>query len=122
MSYQVENKDGVKITIRLAVESDAHLLARFRYDFRSSLNPASENEEEFVKRCSIWMRARLRANSCWRCWIAERDQTPVGNLWMQLIEKIPNPTVEPECHAYVTNFYVQQEVRSKGIGTMLLTT
>src|SRR5215211_800776 len=115
-------QDCVKISIRLATVSDARLLAKFRYAFRSSLNSACENEEEFVQRCSLWMQEQLRDDSCWRCWIAEQDQTPVGNLWMQLIEKIPNPTVEPEYHAYVTNFYVREEVRSKGIGTMLLTT
>ena len=111
----------VKVSIRLATASDADLLARFRYAFRSSLDSASESEEEFVRRCSLWMQERLRGDSCWRCWIAEQDQTPVGNLWMQLIEKIPNPTVEPEYHAYVTNFYVQQEARGKGIGALLLT-
>jgi ribosomal protein S18 acetylase RimI-like enzyme len=44
----------------------------------------------------------------------------VGNLWLQLIEKIPNPTTEPEQHAYVTNFYVTEAARGQGIGTMLL--
>ncbi len=45
---------------------------------------------------------------------------PVGNIWIQLIEKIPNPTLEPEYHAYVTNFYVQEGARGKGIGSLLL--
>ena len=47
-------------------------------------------------------------------------QAPVGNIWSQLVEKIPNPAAETECFVYVTNFYVREEYRGKGIGTMLL--
>jgi GNAT superfamily N-acetyltransferase len=120
MNDRPKNQDGVKITIRLATESDAPLLARIRYAFRSSINPARETEEEFERRCGAWMRERLREGNRWRCWLAEQDRSPVGNLWVQLIEKIPNPTVEPERHAYVTNFYVNEGARDKGIGSMLL--
>jgi|SRR5215471_3075055 len=107
-------------TIRLATVEDALLLAELRYSFRSSLDPTNEDEDEFVKRCSRWMRERLHEKSVWRCWIAEQDHTLVGNVWVQLIEKIPNPVVEPEYHAYVTNFYLRTEERGKGVGTMLL--
>ena len=44
----------------------------------------------------------------------------MGHLWLQLIEKIPNPIVEPEQHAYITNFYVREEARGCGIGARLL--
>ncbi len=120
MSNQSENQAAIKISIRLATESDALLLARFRYAFRASLSPACENEDEFVERCCRWMQARLREGSRWRCWVAEQDHATVGHLWLQLIEKIPNPIVEPEFHAYVTNFYVREEARSYGIGSRLL--
>jgi GNAT superfamily N-acetyltransferase len=40
---------------------------------------------------------------------------------VQLFEKVPNPVHdEPELHAYVTNFYVVPEVRSRGLGKRLL--
>ena len=120
MNDQPMNQYEVKFSIRLATESDALLLARFRYLFRSSLNPPRENEQEFVRRCSAWMQERLREDNRWRCWMAEQNHKPVGNLWIQLIEKIPNPIAEPEYHAYVTNFYVKEEARDRGIGSMLL--
>lgn len=108
------------VAIRLATASDAPMLARFRYDFRSSISAVREDEEDFVQRCSSWMQERLRAGSPWKCWIAELDRAPVGHLWSQIIEKIPNPTIEPEHHVYLTNFYVREDARAGGIGSMLL--
>jgi GNAT superfamily N-acetyltransferase len=107
------------IQIRIAVESDAPALARLRYELRSSAKPI-ETEAQFAERCTQWMRARLHERSCWRCWIAESAHTPVGSIWAQLVEKIPNPAAETESYLYVTNFYVREEYRSQGIGTRLL--
>ncbi|HYV10702.1 MAG TPA: GNAT family N-acetyltransferase [Pyrinomonadaceae bacterium] len=108
------------IKIRVATESDAAVLAQFRYELRSSAREMIESEEKFGERCARWIRERLHDRSCWRCWIAEYEQTPVGNIWSQLVEKIPNPAAETECFVYVTNFYVREEYRGQGIGTMLL--
>jgi GNAT superfamily N-acetyltransferase len=115
-----ESEDGAKVTVRLASVSDAMVLARLRYDFRSSLDQVREDDEAFVERCRLWMQERLRDDSSWKCWIAECQRTPVGNLWAQLIEKIPSPTSEPEFHIYLTNFYVRKDWRSNGTGSMLL--
>jgi GNAT superfamily N-acetyltransferase len=110
----------MNIKIRVATESDAPVLARFRYELRSSAREMIESEVEFSERCVVWMRQRLHVGSYWRCWIAEDEQTPVGNIWSQLVEKIPNPATETECYVYVTNFYVREEYRGRGIGTTLL--
>ena len=108
------------IKIRIATESDAPVLARFRYELRSTAIETIESEDEFSERCISWMVARLQTGSSWQCWIAEDEQTPVGNIWSQLVEKIPNPAAETECYAYITNFYVREQYRGKGIGTRLL--
>jgi len=108
------------IKIRVATDSDAPVLARFRYELRSSGREVIESEAEFSERCTRWIITRLHMESSWRCWIAEYEQTIVGNIWSQLVEKIPNPAAETECYAYVTSFYVREEYRGKGIGTMLL--
>src|SRR5712692_8582757 len=120
MKQALENPYRGEVTIRLATVSDAPMLARFRYVFRSSLSSVNENEEDFVQRCSSWMQERLRAESLWKCWVAELDHVPIGHLWLQIIEKIPNPTIEPERHAYFTNFYVREDARGSGIGSMML--
>jgi GNAT superfamily N-acetyltransferase len=120
MADGFNNPGGPKTSIRLATASDALPLAKLRFAFRSGLGQVSESQDEFVERCEAWMRERLREGSRWRCWIAEQGQALVGNVWVQLIEKIPNPVVEAEYHAYVTNFYVRDEARGEGTGTMLL--
>ena len=119
----VNESDGISgagINVRLAGAADAAPLARLRYEFRSSVGIVGEGESEFVERCRRWMQERLSEGGPWRCWVAERGGELVGNLWAQLIEKIPNPAVEPERHAYVTNFYVREGERGRGTGSLLL--
>ena len=120
MVEESEDRDGTGINIRLAIATDAPALAELRYTFRSSAGAVSEGESEFVGRCRHWMEKRLREDGPWRCWVAERGHELVGNLWAQLVEKIPNPVGEPERHAYVTNFYVRECERGRGTGSLLL--
>lgn len=108
------------VALRPATAADAPSLARLRFEFRSSTGPVVEGEAEFVRRCVRWMEERLRDGGAWRCWVAERDGATVGQLWAQLIEKMPNPSPELECHAYLTNFYVREDARGRGVGSMLL--
>jgi GNAT superfamily N-acetyltransferase len=107
--------------IRTATPSDAAMIARLRYDFRTRHAPAVEDRGDFLARCERWMSERLGDSGPWRCWIAERDSVTIGNIWLNLIEKIPNPAPEAECHAYITNFYVLEEARGQGVGSKLLT-
>jgi len=120
MTEELDNLHEEPITIRLATAEDATSLAKLRYSFRSSLDQTNEDETKFVQRCDRWMRERLREDCGWRCWIAEQSHIPVGNVWVQLIEKIPNPVAEAECHAYLTNFYISERARGKGVGTRML--
>ncbi len=55
------------------------------------MNEATEAEDAFVGRCGRWMADRLREGSPWRCWVAESRGVVTGHLWLQLIEKVPNP-------------------------------
>lgn len=102
-------------TIRLARPGDAEALARLRFEFRSAINEPVEDEASFLARCTAWMRDRLEPGRAWRCWVAEGDTGVItGHLWLQLIEKIPNPALEFELHAYITNVYVRPEARGTG--------
>jgi len=108
-------------TGRPANPGDAARLAELRYDFRAELDPPVEDRERFVARCRSWMVQQLRRpGSRWRCWVAERDGELLGHLWIQMLEKVPNPVDEVEQHAYLTNMYVEPEHRRGGIGDRLL--
>jgi GNAT superfamily N-acetyltransferase len=106
--------------IRLATPADAETLARMRYAFRASLGDAVEDEGRFVERATSWMAARLGEDGAWRCWVAMQDGAITGHLWLQTIEKIPNPLVELERHAYITNVFVDEALRGAGIGQRLM--
>lgn len=107
-------------SLRRAVPADARALAQMRYEFRVSLDPATEVADDFVERCAGWMRRRLHAVGPWYCWITEASDRLTGTIWLQLIEKLPNPVAERERHAYITNLYVRPEHRGAGLGGLLL--
>jgi GNAT superfamily N-acetyltransferase len=109
-----------RVRIRTATGDDARLLARLRYRFRIEHGEPVETEEAFVDRCAGWMADRLGTSPQWRCWVAEQPSGIVGNLWLQLMEKLPNPVSEPEHHAYITNVYVLPDCRNGGVGALLL--
>ena len=107
------------MTIRPATSADAVALAELRWEFRTALAPAVESRGAFVTRCSGWMASHLAQERIWRAWVAIDRDAVAGNVWVQLIEKIPNATAEPEYHAYITNMYVRPAARG-GTGSRLL--
>ncbi|HYX27600.1 MAG TPA: GNAT family N-acetyltransferase [Pyrinomonadaceae bacterium] len=111
----------IAVSIRGANATDAEGLAELRYALRAG-GDATESKPEFVRRCREWIAAHLAADGPWQCWVAEADNKLLGAIWLQWIEKIPNPRSEAEHHAYITNFFVHESTRGNGIGTRLLTT
>jgi GNAT superfamily N-acetyltransferase len=109
------------INLRPAEPADAAELARLRYELRASTGIATEPQLEFLQRCRQWMTDHLQQGSLWHCWVAESSGQLIGALWLQLVEKIPNPRSEPEFHGYITNFYIEPAARGQGIGSRLLT-
>ncbi len=104
--------------IRPATPADAAALATLRYDFRSSRSTPAESREEFEPRCRAWMASELASGS-WRAWLAETDAGIVGQIWLNVIRKLPNPGTERESHGYISNLFVRPETRG-GVGTRLL--
>jgi GNAT superfamily N-acetyltransferase len=112
-----------RVRIRLARPGDSHALADLRYRFRTEMESAKETKGRFLRRCTPWMRQRFRSGSSpWRCWVLDDGKQLLGDICVQLFEKVPNPVNEPELHAYITNFYVVPEMRSQGFGKRLLET
>jgi GNAT superfamily N-acetyltransferase len=106
--------------IRPATPDDARVLAELRWEFRAGRDPAVEDHQAFVDRCTAWM-ARELAGSTWRAWVALHHDRIIGQVWVNLIHKVPNPIAERERHAYLSNLYVQPSARG-GVGTALLVT
>lgn len=106
--------------IRAATPGDAPELARLRYAFRTERRPAEELEAEFLSRCTGWMTERLAPGARWRCWVAVVEGRLAGTLWLQVIEKLPNPGAEAELHGYISSVYVTPPLRNRGVGTALL--
>jgi GNAT superfamily N-acetyltransferase len=107
--------------IRLATPKDAPLLAELRLELRTALAPEIEPEAGFRERCAAWMADRLAQSGPWYCWLAEEAEGALlGAVWVQILEKLPNPVHEPERHAYVTGFYVRPAARNLGLGSALL--
>jgi GNAT superfamily N-acetyltransferase len=106
--------------VRRATAADAEALAVLRFEFRSSLETATEARREFVVRCAAWMKSRLAADGPWRCWVAEDGEGLLGHAWLEAIEKVPNPITERETHAYLTNVYVRPAHRGQGWGDALV--
>lgn len=107
------------LNLRRAVPSEAEALARLRYEFRAELGVVQEPEARFLARCARWMAQRLGRED-WVCWVAEASGGLWGTLWLQFLEKLPNPVGEPEFHAYITSFYIQPSHRGGGLGSAIL--
>ena len=114
-------RSGETWQVRAADAGDALALAALRWEFRATLGSAQEAEHAFRTRCAAWMGERL-ADARWRCWVVEAGGVVAGQLWLQPIEKIPNPVAEPERHAYISNFFLRPALRGQGAGSALFAT
>jgi GNAT superfamily N-acetyltransferase len=107
------------LTLRRARPSEAGALAWLRYQLRAELGVVQEPESGFLDRCARWMAQRLGRED-WVCWVVEAQGGILGTLWVQFLEKLPNPVGEPEFHAYITSFYIQPSQRGGGLGSAML--
>src|SRR6185503_10273268 len=89
--------EHLMITIRPATPADAAALAQLRWEFRTGRATAVESQQVFVLRCKTWM-ARKLAGSMWRAWVAVDGEQIVGQVWADLIGKVPNPVGERDRH------------------------
>src|SRR5262245_35951569 len=106
--------------IRRAAPEDALSLAELRGEVRAGRDPAVADGQAFLDRCWDWMARELAAHT-WRAWVAVQGGRAIGQVWLSLVLKVPNPIAERERHAYLSNLYVRPSARG-GVGTALLET
>jgi GNAT superfamily N-acetyltransferase len=112
--------EPASLAIRRATVADAARLAALRYQFRSELGVAVEDERAFISRLTAWLNARI-GQPQWAAWVASDAADQIyGHIFAQFVEKIPNPVVEAETIVYMTNVYVVPPLRNRGLGARLL--
>jgi GNAT superfamily N-acetyltransferase len=108
------------LAIRRANVADAAQLATLRYQFRSELAGAVEDESAFAPRMTAWLTARIERPQ-WKAWVVSDAANRIyGHIFAQFVEKIPNPVVEAETLVYLTNVYIVPPLRNRGLGGRLL--
>jgi ribosomal protein S18 acetylase RimI-like enzyme len=109
--------------IRVARADDADELARLRWDFRVEHGtPVDRSFEEFLDEFRAFAREVLAEDSPWIAWVADEGDRLVGCLWFQLVEKVPHPSRRrwERPIGYVTNVYVEPDMRNEGLGGRLM--
>jgi ribosomal protein S18 acetylase RimI-like enzyme len=109
--------------LRLATPNDADELARLRWTFRVEHGtPVARPFDEFVDEFRGFATEVLAEGSAWRAWVAEDGDRLVGCLWLQLVEKVPHPSRGrwERPIGYVTNVYVEPDLRNDGLGSQLM--
>jgi GNAT superfamily N-acetyltransferase len=116
------------VTIRRATSADADALSESRFRFRSEVNAAGplsegtplEARASFIARATRMLADHLDGGR-WFAWLAEHEERVAGHVWLQLIDKLPNPMLdEGELLGYLTSFYVEPQLRGRRVGTRLI--
>jgi ribosomal protein S18 acetylase RimI-like enzyme len=110
-------------TLRRATPDDADELARLRWDFRVEHGtPADRAFADFLDEFRGFATQVLVEDSPWRAWVAEGGDRLVGCVWFQLVEKVPHPSRRrwERPLGYVTNVYVEPDLRNGGLGARLM--
>jgi GNAT superfamily N-acetyltransferase len=110
-------------SIRPADVGDVDELTRLRWTFRVEAGtPASLDRDAFGADMRDFVTDAFSVGSDWRAWAAEADGRLVGCVWLRLVERVPHPNLPRGARpiAYLTNMYVEPELRDAGLGRRLL--
>ena len=107
------------VDVREADPADAPVLARLRWAFKQEEKADRSDPVRPVSDAEDWIRERL-ASGRWRAWVVEDDGEVCGHVFLNVVERVPEPYEDNTPLGYVTNFYVAPEYRNGGFGTALL--
>lgn len=109
----------MEVVIRTATIDDALDLARLRWDFSpEEAATGGVSYDDFQEQFESFFASALQGR--WQVWVAESKGQLVGNMWLQLVEKVPRPGDSPTHLGYLTNVYVEEQHRGHGLGQQML--
>lgn len=107
-------------TIRAARPDDIPELARLRWQLYTERQVHDEPFETYVERFTAFASDAF-ARDDWRAWCTAADDRLVAAMWLHTVPRIPAPGHgAPRPMAYLTNMFVEPELRSHGIGSRML--
>lgn len=95
----------MEVVIRTATIDDAPELARLRWNFSEKPDTDDFSFEDFKGLFETFLAKTLHGR--WRVWVAENNGQLIGNMWLQLVEKVPRPGDSPTHLGYLTNVYIK---------------
>jgi GNAT superfamily N-acetyltransferase len=101
------------VVVRVAGESDVRAIASLR-----SLWSADAGEDpEFERRMAIWLATEGERRTTW---LAALGDLPVGMASLFEYRRMPRPRQPDSRWGYVSNVFVRDDHRNRGIGSALL--
>lgn len=105
--------------VREAGLSDSAELARLRWESRDFMH-ADHSRSSFLRECEAWMRGALESGR-WVVAVSESQPDELtGCMFLQCVDKVPEPGSQSRAWGYVTNAWVDARVRGQGTGQELL--
>jgi GNAT superfamily N-acetyltransferase len=101
------------LVIRVAREADVGALA----ELRALWIVATPPEPDFVEQMAGWLRAEGERRTTWLALVVDR---PGGMASLFEYRRMPKPGRDDSRWGYVSNMYVREDSRNRGVGSALL--
>lgn len=107
------SQEPPELVVRQAEADDAPTIA----SLRSSWRPGAEDAAGFARRIAAWLAAEGERRTTW---LAEVSDAPVGMASLVEYRRMPSSGTPDSVWGYIGNMFVRGDVRSRGIGSALL--
>jgi GNAT superfamily N-acetyltransferase len=111
----------VPAAIELASPDDIDELARLRHALYDEYGDADLPLTAYLPAFRTFALSAL-TDRRWRAWVAREDGRIVATMWIQVVERVPQPIGAGDgTIGYLTNAFVEPRHRNQGLGTRMLT-
>jgi GNAT superfamily N-acetyltransferase len=116
----MKGESGHVVTVRPAATGDAAALAELRFRFAEESNRRGRQSfDDFVAHFSRYVCDAL-ASGRWQAVVAEIEGRVVGHAYLEMIDKLPVPGRPYRRMGYITNVYVEPDLRNGGVGAQIV--